>query len=278
MKVQQAYPMVAERLTRAGVASPEAEAWQLIEAATGESRGRLLMEPRDLTVDEHRKLGGWIARRELREPLQRILGRAYFYGLELRLEPGVLIPRPETERLAELTLRVLRGIPSPRVLDVGTGTGALALAIKSERPDAHVMASDVAPTALALCARNAAGLGLEIEVVESDLLAAERVAEFAAEAHALVSNPPYLPAGDRQAAQPEVRWDPEDSLYAGADGLAVFRILLSQAADACPSGALLLVELDPRNVEAAAKEAAGWSSVSMHDDLTGRRRFLELRR
>ncbi|MEX2541066.1 MAG: peptide chain release factor N(5)-glutamine methyltransferase [Trueperaceae bacterium] len=278
MKVQQAYPMVAERLTRAGVASPEAEAWQLIEAVTGESRGRLLMEPRNLSLAEHRNLGDWTARRELREPLQLILGRAHFYGLGLGLEPGVLIPRPETERLAELALRMLRGVPSPRVLDVGTGAGALALAIKSERPDARVMASDVSAIALAVSARNAAELGLEIEVEGSDLLAAKPVAGFAAEAHALVSNPPYLPDGDRETAQPEVRWDPEGALYAGADGLAVFRRLLSQAASVCSPGTLLLVELDPRNVEAAANEAAGWSSARVHEDLAGRRRFLELRR
>jgi release factor glutamine methyltransferase len=277
VNVNEAYAMLAARLAQAGVASPEAEAWQLIEEATGSSRGRLLMEPHPLNGEQRRRLGGWLARRELREPLQRILGKAWFYGLELRIEPGVLIPRPETERLVELTLQALRDVASPRILDVGTGSGAVALALKNERPDAVVMASDVTPAALALTARNAGALGLELELAESDLLESERVMEFAAKAHALVSNPPYLPAGDRATAQPEVRWDPEDALYAGEDGLAVFRVLVEQAERVCRQGALLLVELDPRNVDTAATEAEGWSSRTVHEDLAGRRRFLELR-
>jgi release factor glutamine methyltransferase len=277
VNVNEAYAMLAGRLSRSGVASPEAEAWELIEEATGSSRGRLLMEPHELTADQQRLLGGWLARRELREPLQRIVGKAHFYGLALGIEPGVLIPRPETERLVELTLQSLRGVSAPRVLDVGCGSGAIALALKNERPDACLMASDVNPAALELTAGNAAALGLELELARSDLLAAEQVREFAASAHALVSNPPYLPSGDRAAAQPEVRWDPEESLYAGRDGLGVFRSLLAQAQAICRPGTVLLVELDPRNVDAAAAEASGWSERTVHDDLVGRRRFLELR-
>jgi release factor glutamine methyltransferase len=278
VNVTEAYAVSAARLARAGVASPEAEAWQLIEEATGSGRGRLLMEPHELTPDQQRLLGAWLARRELREPLQRIIGKAYFYGLALRIEPGVLIPRPETERLVELTLESLKGVPAPRVLDVGCGSGAIALALKNERPDARLMASDVTPAALEVSASNAAALGLELELARSDLLAAEQAREFAASAHALVSNPPYLPAGDRAFAQPEVRWDPEDSLYAGDDGLGVFRSLLRQAEAVCRPGTLLFVELDPRNVDAAAALASGWSERAVHDDLAGRRRFLELRR
>jgi release factor glutamine methyltransferase len=280
--VQQAYAMLVERLARAGVASPRAESWQLIEAATGGSRGGLLMAPRTLSREERRRLGEWLARRELREPLQRILGRAHFYGLELRVSGGVLIPRPETERLVELTLVHLRGVPSPFVIDIGTGSGAVALAVKNERPDARVVATDCSAEALSVAAGNADDLGLQVELVQADLLEGEEMPRLVRGADVVVSNPPYLPSEDRRHAQPEVRWDPEEALYAGVDGLAVFRRLQAQASALCRSGTLLLLELDPRNVDTAAaeaaSEAAGWRSTRIEEDLTGRRRFLILRR
>lgn len=273
-----AYAQLADRLSRAGVASAQADAWQLIEAATGARRSDLLMSPRELSQEERRRLGEWLARRELREPLQRIVGRAYFYGLELGVAPGVLIPRPETERLVELTLGLLEGIASPLIVDVGTGSGAVALALKNERPDSRVVATDNSAAALAAAEQNARALSLELELVNANLLEGERMSAITRSAHAVVSNPPYLPQADRQHAQPEVRWDPDEALYGGPDGLAVFRELAAQASRLCQPDALLLVELDPRNVDAALAEAQAWSAADVHLDLTGRRRFLTLRR
>lgn len=261
-----------------GVASPQAEAWQLIEAAIGSSRSELTGNQRNLDGEERRRLEAWLARRELREPLQFILGRAYFYGLEIPVGPGVLIPRPETERLVEIALGALHDYPEPAVLDLGTGSGAVALALKSERPDARVLATDLDGRALAIAERNAVSLGLHLEFQQSDLLADPRVSSFASAAKAIVSNPPYLPAGDRTIAPLELRWDPCDALYAGEDGLAVFRQLAAQAYSFLQAGSLLIVELDPRNVDRARAIAAGWSSAQVHEDLAGRRRFLELRR
>lgn len=270
--------MISERLTRAGIVSPQAEAWQLLEAVTSTARARLLLEPRGLEPRERRELGEWLARRELREPLQQILGRAYFYGLEVQLEPGVLIPRPETEVLVEVALRAVRDVPAPRMIDVGCGSGAIALALKNERPDAVVMATDVESRALRVTGRNSVELGLPLALVASDLLTASEAAEFTASAHAVLSNPPYLPASDRDSVQPEVRWDPDAALYAGDDGLEVYRRLLAQARQLLKPGALLLVELDTRNIERARELAAGWTSSEIHCDLAGRARFLELRR
>lgn len=272
-----AYALLAKRLARAGVASPEADAWQLIEAASGARRSDLLMTPRELSLEERRRLGEWLVRRELREPLQRILARANFYGLELEVGPGVLIPRPETERLVELTLDLLQGVSAPSVVDVGTGSGAVALALKNERRDAHVVATDNSPAALAVAQRNAHLLGLEVELVRADLLEGEQLRLLAGRAQAVVSNPPYLPEADRQHAQAEVGWDPDVALYGGEDGLAVFRRLMGQAFRFCEPGTLLLAELDPRNVDAALEEACAWSEAAVHLDLTGRRRFLALR-
>lgn len=276
--VREAYAEAVLRLTSAGVASPEAESWQLLEASTGKSRSDLIIGERSLLRDEQRRLGEWLARRELREPLQLILRRAYFYGLEIPVEPGVLIPRPETERLVEITLEALREVPEPRILDVGTGSGAVALALKSERPDALVAASDVDERALGSAGRTAAALNLEVALYPSDLLADPAVEELAGHVDAIVSNPPYLPEGDRLSALPELRWEPTSALYAGDDGLAVFRRLVRQAHTLVSPGALLIVELDPRNAEIARFEAGGWSEAELHADLVGRKRFLLLRR
>ena len=276
--VREAYAQAVLRLSRANVASPEAEAWQLLESATGRDRSLLITERRELDANQQRLLGEWLARRELREPLQLILGRAWFYGLEIPVKAGVLVPRPETERLVEIALTELERVRQPRILDVGTGSGAVALALKSERPDALVAASEVDGSVLERARENAASLGLEIEFYCSDLLSDPAVERFAASAHAVVSNPPYLPAGDQQEAFPEVRWDPPGALYAGEDGLAVFRPLLRQAFDLLPPGSLLIVELDPRNVERARDEASGWARSSIEPDLTGRPRFLLLER
>lgn len=276
--VREAYAEMASRLASAGVASAEVEAWQLLEAGTGRSRGELISGEGPLTGGQQRRLGEWLARRELREPLQLILGRAYFYGLEIPVEAGVLIPRPETERLVEITLEALRVVPEPRILDVGTGSGAVALALKNERPDAVVAACDVDEVALEATRRTAAALELEVALYRSDLLANPAVERFARHANAIVSNPPYLPESDRTSAQPEVRWEPASALYAGEDGLAVFGPLARQALPLLSPGALLVVELDPRNVELARSEAGGWSGAEIHADLVGRKRFLLLRR
>ena len=213
-------------------------------------------------------------------PLQTLLGVAPFYGLTLHVGPGVLIPRPETERLVELVLQDLKHHDHPRVLDVGTGSGAVALAIKSERPNAAVMATDRSPDALAWARDNAAALGLDIDVVRSDLLASPKVADFAATCDVLVSNPPYLPESDRGTLPPEVTHDPDEALFAGEDGLAVARRLWREAQPRLKPGASLWLELDPRNAQSFADEVAPGAAdvqVALHEDLAGRTRFVQIR-
>lgn len=276
--VLQAYTEAAGRLARAGVASPETEAWQLLEASTGRSRADLLIEQASLESQQQRQLGEWLARRELREPLQRILGRAHFYGLELQVSAGVLIPRPETERLVEIALELLRPVQRPLVIDVGSGSGAIALAIAHERPDARVVASDIDTAALELTTRNAQASGLTLEVISSDLLSEPSLARLATGASLIACNPPYLPSSDRAEVPPEVRWEPPSALYAGEDGLEAFHRLERQASELLRAGSYLVVELDPRNVDSAAVQADGWRWSEVQEDLAGRRRFLLLQR
>lgn len=279
MTVGMALERVGTRLARAGVESASHEAFAMLEQLLGLPRGDLLLaRRRPLSAEEALQLDAWVRRREAREPLQHILGVAHFYGLELRVSPQVLVPRPETERLVELALTYLRGRSRPLVLDVGTGSGAVALAVKAERPDAVVMASDLSGAALGVAQENARRLGFPVRFAHSDLLADPEVDAFARRADLVVSNPPYLPESDREAVSPEVQADPAEALYAGPDGLAVFRRLEREAFHALRPGAALLAELDPRNAAAALSESRGWSGRELHADLTGRTRFLQLTR
>jgi release factor glutamine methyltransferase len=268
-------------LNDAGLESPVVEAYLMLEHLLGASRTKLMLERhRVLTPAEEEMLKEWLKRRARREPLQHILGVVHFYGLELRVTPDVLVPRPETERLVELGLQAIRDIRNPKVLDVGTGSGAIALAIKHERPDAMVMGSDVSQAALDVARDNAQGLGLELKLEHSDLLENPLVVVFAQNVDLLISNPPYLPETDQTQVSPEVQADPATALYSGPDGLEHFRRLEHSAWALLHSGAVLLVELDPRNVQGAFDTAAknGWGEGRTLADLVGRERFLWLRR
>lgn len=234
---------------------------------------QVLNHHRPLLASERASLAAMLHRRVMREPVQHIIGTAPFYGLELAVSSAVLIPRPETERLVEL---VLANLPRGRVtvLDIGTGSGAVALAIKAERPEAEVWATDVEPDALAVAQANAKSLGLAVEFRLSDLLADAEVATVAVRCSALVANLPYLPDADSADLRPEVRHDPPGALFGGVDGLGVAERLRKQAGELLPAGALLALELDPRNAGDLQSRLHGWSASRLEADLTGRERFV----
>ncbi len=263
--------------------SPEVDALLLLEAALGVDRATLLLQPdRPLDPAARERLAEMLRRRVAREPLQHILGWAPFYGLELAVSPSVLIPRPETERLVELVLSEMKKRPESAdpatVLDVGCGSGAIALAMKTELPNAEVWGSDSSAEAVTLSRSNARELGVDVVFRLSDLLADPDVATVAARCDVLVANPPYLPDSDRDQLPPEVRADPASALFGGADGLAVVKRLVWQAEQLLPKGALLALELDPRNARRLADSLWTWRNVNLEDDLTGRSRFVLARR
>lgn len=277
MNVAEARAATERRLADAGVPSPAADAALLLQAALGMDRTTLLLGGATvLTPVEERRLEELVARREAREPLQHVLGSAPFYGLELSVDPRVLVPRPETETLVELVLAGLRerGAPRPVVLDVGTGSGAIALAIKAELPEAEVWGTDVSPAALEVARANARRLGLEVGFLVSDLLSAREVRAVARRCAALVANLPYLPEEDAATLAPEARADPPQALFAGEGGTRLAALLVAQAEALLPSGALLALELDPRNVQSVAARLGAWQRSRVEADLLGRPRFL----
>lgn len=223
----------------------------------------------ELTEQQWKAFEGLVARRAAYEPIQYILGEQEFYGLPLAVSPAVLIPRPETEHLVEAVLERLQHGRSATVVDVGTGSGAIAVALAHTRPAFQVTALDLSPDALQIARLNATANGVadRIRFAESDLLAAVEGEQF----DCIVSNPPYVPDGD--LLEPQVRdWEPHLALFAGADGLDVYRRLVLQAAKALVPGGLLVMEAGAGQQSALnclLGNERTWSSPEWVPDLQG---------
>jgi release factor glutamine methyltransferase len=259
--------------------SPQVEAWQLLEALLDRPKHTLIGT--SVTLENHQKaqLKGWLERRIAREPLQYILGYAYFYGYRFQVTPAVLIPRPETEVLVHAVLDELKTLAkTPTVLDMGTGSGAIAITIKRERPEATVLASDISQEALELAQQNAHALNAEVTFVLSNLLEEVTLQNTAQQTDIIVANLPYLPEDDRHWLSPEVLHEPDTALFAGEDGLSLADQLIQQAFGLLATGAKLYLELDPRNVTRALAQTSMWSKKDVLADLAGRERFLLLTR
>jgi release factor glutamine methyltransferase len=214
-----------------------------------------------------------IGRRARREPVAYILGRWGFRGLDLDVDPRVLVPRPETELLVDRCLALLDGVPGPAVVDVGTGSGAIALALASEAPGADVCGCDVSEGALDVARTNAARLGIEVEWARSDLLSAFGGRRF----QLVVSNPPYVAAAEIEGLEPEVRdWEPRGATVAGETGLEVIEALVSAAPAALAPGGALVLEVGAGQADAASRimEAAGLGGVARDRDHAGIERIV----
>lgn len=252
-----------------------AHAWDM---SVGELQRRQLLGEEPPADVEHR-FAELVDQRATRVPLQHLTGSAPFRGLQLCVGPGVFVPRPETELLVDLVLAELRGRPTGRLIDLCTGSGAIALAVKHEAPDASVSAVELDPMALAWATRNAELLGLEVELLagaaESALPGRDGTLDV------VVSNPPYIPVG-MVPIDPEVRdHDPAIALYGGSDdGLRIPLEVAARAAQLLRPGGLLVMEHADSQGDSlpAALERAGWADVADHDDLAGRPRAVTARR
>jgi release factor glutamine methyltransferase len=220
-----------------------------------------------------------LERRMTGEPMQYIAGEAEFYGLPFMVTRDVLIPRPETELLVERAVKVAPLFRRPRIADVGTGSGAIAIAIRHEWPDAVVTATEISENALDLAKRNAKRLGFEdrVRFLQGDLLAPVADEQF----DIVVSNPPYVPEGDRAALDVEVRdYEPARALFAGEDGLAVYRRLIPAAYGALAPGGFVLLEIGyGQELPVAALLAASrFTEIEFTPDLQGIPRVASARR
>jgi len=258
----------AEYLGRRGVDSPRVDAELLLSHALGLTRVELYKQhDRPVTDAERAAARALVERRGGREPLAYVLGEWGFRRLTLRTDARALVPRPETEMVVERALALVAEVESPRVVDVGTGSGAIALAIADERPDARVVATDVSPDALSLARENAERCRLEVELRQASLLDG-----IDGPIDLVVSNPPYVLASELDELQPEVRdWEPR--LATIADGQTE---ALVAAAQELLAGWLVLEahEGHARDV-AAGLERAGYAEVAVTRDLAGRERVVE---
>jgi release factor glutamine methyltransferase len=230
----------AEYLAGRGSPTPRLDAELLLAHALGLSRIELYTHhDRPLTAAEMDACRELVRRRGEREPVAYVTGRRGFRRLDLAVDARVLVPRPETELVVDRCLELLAGRDAPSVLDVGTGSGAIALSVALEHPGARVTASDVSADALAVAASNAAAAGLDVELLQSDLFQALERRAF----DLVVSNPPYVAASEMPGLEPEVaRHEPRLATTPGDDGLAVYRRLLPDARDHLVPGGHLVVE------------------------------------
>lgn len=268
VRVRDALARATATLVAAGVDSPRLDAGLLLGDALGVDRAGLVVAAHDavppLVLETYR---GLVARREAREPVAYILGRRDFRRLTLAVDSRVLIPRPETELLVEVGLTLRFGA---RVGDVGTGSGAVALALKDERPDLDVWGIDLSEGAVAVARGNGLRLGLEAGFVAGDLLDGIDVSF-----DAVLANLPYVRAGEELA--PEIAlFEPASALFAGADGLDVIRRLLSMVSSV--SVVALEIGFDQGDAVAELVAAAGFSSVERLRDLAGHERVVVGRR
>lgn len=262
---------VRDALDSAGVAirasgseTPRLDAELLLAHVLGVRREALFLDPgREVAGPQIRDYQALVRRRAVeRAPVAYLVGTRGFRHLELAVDPRALIPRPETELLVEVALDLPHGA---RLVDVGTGSGAIALALADERPDLVITATDLDEDALAVARENAARLGSDVTFAAGDLLGAVPGATF----DAVISNPPYIPDGDRPGLPADVRdHEPGRALFAGADGLDVYRRLIPQAAAVAP---FVAVEVGAGQAQAVGElmRAAGLASVEAHADLAG---------
>jgi release factor glutamine methyltransferase len=266
----------AARLRDAGVASPEHDAALLLAHVLGTSRSRLALldEVPPGSLAEYDAL---VARRAAREPLQHLTGVAHFRHVELLVGPGVFVPRPETELLAGWAIEQAERLENPVVVDLGTGSGAIARAVADEVPGARVHAVELDEGAHAWAARNLAGTGIDLR--HGDMATA--FDDLAGGVDVVVCNPPYIPLDAWESVAAEARdHDPHLALFSGDDGLHALRVLERRSALLLRPGGVVGAEhadVQGESAPAVFTAAGRWTEVRDHRDLTGRDRFLTAR-
>ncbi len=271
---------LAQKFDRVGIVSAVADAEIIVGHVAGWTRGEVATKAfMGVEMDESivAEINTLATRRESREPLQHITGESPFRHLVLAVGPGALVPRPETELVAEWAIDALRQVPSPRprAVDLGTGTGALALALATEVPNAEVFAIELSPAAAEWAERNIARYGDDrVTLVVGDVVSA--LPELDGTVDVVVANPPYIPDSEKPVDREVLGYDPEIALFGGDDGLRDIRTFVTRAALLLRPGGTLVVEHGDgqgAGVRAIATEA-GFSMTTTHTDLLQRERVL----
>ena len=268
-----------EELESAGIPEAKASAEVLLAELLGVKRSELALLKEPVTGEQAELYEAWISRRKKRETVQRILGYAYFRNLRLELDEHTLIPRTDTESVVDAALEAVdRRGGSCRVLDLGTGTGAIAVSIAQERPSCDVHATDSSEGALKIARRNAERSGVAIRFHRADL--ASGLDGLLRSVEVLVSNPPYVRRADIPKLAPEVRdWDPHVALDGGPDGLDFYRRIFAESSLLLAERADVVLEVGDDQAEAVLElgRCAGYDILGTHQDLTGTRRTVRLR-
>lgn len=266
----------AAHLKVAGVESPRLEAELLLAHVADRSRTQLLTSPdRSPSPEQAQAFARLLARRLTREPLPYILGHWEFYGLDLKVDGRALIPRPETEHLVERAVVRASSFPKPRIYDVGTGSGCIAVALARHLPQSCIYATDLSTEALTLAKENAIRLGARIHFCQGDLLQ-----PLPEPAHLIVANLPYIARDEWATLMPEVgHYEPRLALDGGDDGLAVIRRLLTQAVSRLHPHGILLMEVGARQADAVrhlARASFPQARIGFIRDYAGHARVLEV--
>ena len=277
MNPRQLIRETAAQFRDAGIPDPEVDSAALLSHVTGRAPLMLRLDtdtaltPAELSVfDELRQ------QRLRRIPLQYLTREQSFLGHSFHVDERVLIPRPETELLAERVIEALRGLEAPAVLDLCCGSGCIGVSVALAAPGAQVHAADLSPDALAVTRRNAEALGAQVTLHQGDLFAAVEGLRF----DLIVSNPPYIPAGECPALQPEVLREPVMALDGGADGLDFYRRIAREAPLHLTAGGMVFLEVgwDQAETVCALMREAGFREATAHADLQGILRMVEARR
>ena len=255
MTVRDRLRAASRELRAAGVPDPEYDSAMLLSFLTGRPPLELRLETgEELTEEQERDFRALLLRRKSREPLQYLIGTAVFCGFEFLTAPGVLIPRPETELLAEWAAKRLEGRDAPEILDLCCGSGCIGLSLAKWLPGARVTLTDLSPEAVRLTESNRKRIGVQTEVVSGDLFAPAAGRRF----DLIVSNPPYIPSAECDSLQPEVLHEPRLALDGGADGLDFYRRIVREAGVHLKRDGLLLMEVG----EGEAETVAEWLRIS----------------
>ena len=262
-----------DTLIQAGVPSPQADAeWTLAHVLECSRSELLMLAHQPLTPAQNATYRNLIHRRANRIPLQHLLGNTEFYGLSFHTSPDALIPRPETETLIEAVFKHLNTCTNPRILDIGTGSGIIAITLSKSLPESRVIATDISRKALRLASQNARlnGVADHISFLQTDLLTPFATPESF---HAILSNPPYIPSNAIDTLQPEVRdCDPRLALDGGCDGLDFYRKIIPASIPLLAPGGLLGLEIGHDQADAVTQlieRQMGLTHIATHTDLSG---------